>query len=77
LAKFDINTHFLVPKHSIMTDVEVKKLLETYSISLEDLPRIKKSDTGIAELKPKIGDVVKIERDSELGGKVFYYRLIE
>jgi len=60
-----------------MSDKDVKELLETYSISLEDLPRIKRGDMGIAELKPKAGDVVKIERDSEFGGKVHYYRLVE
>lgn len=77
MANFDINTHFLVPKHTILSEKEVKELLDTYSVSLEDLPRIKRSDMGIAELKPVVGNVIKIERSSGLSEKVNYYRLVE
>ena len=77
MTKLDTAVHFLVPKHVLLSEDEVKNLLKTYFITKDDLPKIKLNDPGIASLGPKLGDVVQIERESKLGGKVLYYRLVE
>ena len=73
-ATFDISEHVLVPKHSILSEKEKEKLFEKYNITIKELPKILLTDPGIKALKPKIGDVVKIERDSLTAGKSVFYR---
>jgi DNA-directed RNA polymerase subunit H len=77
LAKFDFSGHFLVPKHEILSKDEEDTLLKTYSIKKEDLPIIKMVDPALSNLKATPGSIVRIERNSQTGGKVYYYRLIE
>lgn len=68
--------HILQPKHTILKQDEVEKLLEKYNISLTQLPKIKISDPAIPE-KASVGDVIKIERKNEDGGKsAIYYRVV-
>jgi len=73
-AAFNISEHVLVPKHTILSEKEKEKLFETYHITIKELPKILLTDPGIKALKPKIGDVVKIERDSLTAGKSVFYR---
>ena len=77
MTKLDISAHFLVPKHTLLLEEGVNKLLNTYSVKLEDLPRIKADDAGISHLDAVPGNVVRIERASSVGGMVEYYRLVE
>lgn len=72
----DITKHLLVPKHSKISEVEQKKLLEKYSITTRLLPKILKSDPAIAKLGAKVGEIIKIERDSKTAGKIYYYRVV-
>ncbi len=74
--KFDVTKHILVPKHSKVSDKERKDLLQKYKISADDLPRILKNDPAIAHLGPKLGDIIKIERDSPTAGKMAFYRVV-
>ena len=67
--------HILQPKHTLLKQDEIEKLLEKYNISLSQLPKIKINDAAIPE-KANVGDVVKIER-KEGGGKIaVYYRVV-
>lgn len=72
----DITKHLLVPKHSKVSEAEQKKLLEKYSITLRQLPKIQKDDPAIAKLGVKAGEIIKIERDSKTAGKTYYYRVV-
>lgn len=72
----DISKNYLVPKHAKLSDVEKGKLLESFSISTKELPKITKSDAAIAKLNAKEGDVIKIERESKTAGKALYYRVV-
>ncbi|RME55346.1 DNA-directed RNA polymerase subunit H [Candidatus Woesearchaeota archaeon] len=74
--KLDISKHILVPKHTKLSDEEVKSLLEEYNISLKQLPKILKNDPAISDLGAKPGDVIKIERHSPTVGKTYYYRVV-
>jgi len=76
LANFDITRHFLVPKHLILSKDEENKLLKKYKVTKEELPKIKRSDPAIDHLKPKSGDIIKIDRRSVFGDQISYYRVV-
>ncbi len=73
---FDIKNHLLVPKHTKVSDKEKKLILEKYSLSVFDLPLIKKNDPAIKDLDLKPGDVVKIVRKSATAGESIFYRSV-
>ena len=72
----DVNKHQLIPKHSKLTDAERKKFLDNYKIDVKSLPKILIDDAAIITLKPKAGDIIKIERESETAGTSVYYRAV-
>lgn len=72
----DITSHNLVPKHSKVSDSEKEKIFEKYSITTKELPKIFKSDPAIAGLSVKIGDIIKVERESKTAGVSIYYRVV-
>ena len=72
----DINKHKLVPKHSKLTDSEIKKLAEQYNASFKLLPKILLDDPAIAKFNPKPGDIIKIERASKTAGNTVFYRAV-
>jgi len=71
-----VETHELIPKHTKISDSEKEKLLETYQVSWSGLPKINKSDPAIAKLNVKVGDVIRIDRESKTAGKSVYYRAV-
>jgi DNA-directed RNA polymerase subunit H (RpoH/RPB5) len=76
MAKSDVTRHRLVPKHSKVTDKEIKAVFEKHSLELENLPKIKRDDAGIVHLDVKEGDVIKIERASPTAGTTIFYRRV-
>ena len=72
----NITKHSFVPKHSVLTDDEVKELLKTYQCTKSQLPRLDKKDPVACYYGMKSGDVCKIERPSETTGIYYYYRLV-
>ncbi len=68
--------HVLVPEHIILSDKETKDLLESYNISVAELPKIKTNDPAIRHLDAKPGAVVKILRDSMSAGETVFYRTV-
>ncbi|MBD3163620.1 DNA-directed RNA polymerase subunit H [Candidatus Woesearchaeota archaeon] len=76
MAKFDIKKHILVPKHSKVSEKEKKELLDKYNITVFDLPSIKRTDPGIKDLDVKIGDIIKITRQSPTAGESIFYRCV-
>jgi DNA-directed RNA polymerase subunit H len=75
-AKFEVNKHELVPKHSKLSEKEAKEMFEKYAIELQNLPRIFKGDPAIQELDVKEGDIVKISRKSPTAGETVFYRRV-
>ncbi len=71
----DRSDHVIVPKHRLITEKEVKELLETLDLKKDNLPRIFDSDPQVKILNGKVGQIVEIDR-IEGGVKVPYYRLI-
>lgn len=74
--KFDVSKHYLVPKHTKLSDKEKKDILEKYNITLLNLPKIMIKDAAIANLKPKEGDVIKIIRVNPHVGNTIFYRCV-
>ena len=68
--------HFLVPKHEILSEDEVKELLKKYNVTKDKLPKILVTDPAVKAIGAKVGDVIKIERESPTAGISYYYRVV-
>jgi len=76
MAKFRVENHNLVPKHSKIGKEEIAEVLAKYKLSLKDLPRIHHKDAAILALNVKENDVIKIERKSPTAGISIFYRRV-
>ncbi len=74
--KMVVSKHFLIPKHSKLSEKDKKAVLDKYQITPALLPKILKDDPAIQGLDVKIGDVIKIERNSPTSGKTNFYRCV-
>ncbi len=72
----DVEQHELVPKHELLGEDEAQEVLETYDVTKDKLPKIKRKDVMAKHLGAEPGDIVKITRDSETAGKAVYYRVV-
>ncbi len=68
--------HKLVPRHEIINEEELKKILAEYEIEKEQMPKIRVLDPAAVSIKAKVGDVVRVTRDSPTAGKAVFYRLV-
>ena len=68
--------HVMVPDHHVMNEDEVKALLALYSITFEQLPKVYHDDAAVKQINGKIGDVVRIIRQSQTAGIAEAYRLV-
>lgn len=76
VKELDISKHKLVPHHVVLNDKKTKKILGKYNIILNQLPRALTSDPMVKKLDAKVGDVIKITRNSRTAGSVSYYRVV-
>ena len=74
--KMKLQEHILVPKHEIVPEEEVEKILRALGIKKHQLPKIKRTDPIIQEIGAKPGDVIKITRDSLTAKKAVVYRVV-
>jgi len=66
----------LVPKHEVLSKEEAEELLRSLGVKKEQLPKIKATDPIAKEIGAKVGDIVKITRESLTAGKSVAYRLV-
>ncbi|MHA1938752.1 MAG: DNA-directed RNA polymerase subunit RpoH/Rpb5 C-terminal domain-containing protein, partial [Candidatus Thorarchaeota archaeon] len=60
----------------IADEDEVTLVLEYYGIARDQIPRILRDDPAAKVLGAKPGQVVRIQRESDTAGAVYYYRLV-
>ncbi len=68
--------HVFAPKVRVLSEEEVKALLERYGIKKSHLPRILEDDPIVKEIGAKRGDVLEIIRKSPIAGESVYYRVV-
>ncbi len=73
---FDLMQHSYIPQHTLLTDQERDELLQRYHVKLTQLPRIAKSDPVAKHFNASVGQVFRIERDSETAGRYVSYRVV-
>ena len=71
-----IQEHILVPKHRMMDDKEVQKLIARLGIKKWQLPKLLDRDPIAILLGARPGRVLEIKRRSETAGDSTYYRLV-
>ena len=71
----DITEHDLVPKHVIIEEDEISRLLKKHNITIDNLPSISRFDPVAKVIGLKPGNVCKIIRTSFTTGETLYYRL--
>ncbi len=72
-----ILNHEYVPKHEILKEKDVEKLLKEYKLdSKMQLPKILSDDPVVKAIGAKKGDVLKITRKSMTAGEAVYYRIV-
>jgi DNA-directed RNA polymerase subunit H len=69
-------SHTLIPKHEVLDPESIEKLLKKHGITRNELPQIKSSDAALEGLDAKVGDVIRITRNSFTAGEALYYRLV-
>ncbi|MFP4190111.1 MAG: DNA-directed RNA polymerase subunit H [Candidatus Woesearchaeota archaeon] len=75
LEKMNI-AHVLVPKHELLSQSDAKKVLDSYGITVTELPKLKHDDPAIKDLGAKAGDIVRITRESMSSGESVFYRTV-
>ncbi|MDI6819409.1 MAG: DNA-directed RNA polymerase subunit H [Candidatus Hodarchaeaceae archaeon] len=76
MVEFDVRRHVLVPKHEVMPPEKAREILEKFRVSPHQLPLVKASDPVAKAIGAKLGDIVKITRDSLTAGKAIIYRYV-
>jgi len=74
--ELDVQAHHLVPKHELLEEKEAKKVSAKYNAVPDQFPYIQISDPALRGLDVKVGNLVKITRDSQTAGETIYYRYV-
>jgi len=73
---FKVSTHFLIPKHELMTKEEAEHVVRSFNATPSQFPYILATDPVAKEIGAKPGDFVRITRKSETAGTSVYYRYV-
>ena len=73
---FKVSTHYLIPRHELLTKEEATQVLARYNATPSQFPYIQSTDAIAKEVGAKPGDVVRITRRSETAGTSTYYRYV-
>ena len=76
VPSFKVSTHFLIPKHELLTREESAQVLARFNSTPSQLPYIQSTDAIAKEIGAKPGDFVRITRTSETAGTSIYYRYV-
>ena len=76
LPPIDVRGHICVPQHEKLDEKAKQELLTGLQVTIKEIPRISIADPGIKHLEPKVGEVIKITRESYTAGIAVYYRVV-
>jgi len=76
MEEFDIKKHSLATVHTKLTEEEKQELLKKFNITIDQLPMIQKKDPAIQHLEPRIGDIIKVIRDTPTNKDSPYFKVI-
>jgi DNA-directed RNA polymerase subunit H len=76
VPSFKVSTHFLIPKHELLTKEEASQVLARFNSSPSQFPYIQATDAIVKEIGARPGDFVRITRRSETAGSSTYYRYV-
>jgi DNA-directed RNA polymerase subunit H len=76
MAEFDVMSHQLVPKHEVISEKEVEDVLNRFELTKDQLPKILITDPVVKRIGAKVGDVIKITRESPTAGISEFYRMV-
>ncbi len=71
----------LAPLHEVLSDRQANKALRETQMTRENMPLLKYSDAALQRLiasgvDVKVGDIIRITRESFTTGTAFYYRRV-
>ena len=72
----NIVDHISVPKHVLLSEEELKSVIESYYAKRREIPEIYVTDPVSRYYNAKIGQMFRIIRASETAGFSPYYRLV-
>ena len=73
---FKVSTHFLIPKHELLTREEAEQVKARFNATSSQFPYIQSTDSIVKEIGAKPGDFVRITRRSETAGTSVHYRYV-
>ena len=76
VPSFKVSTHFLIPKHELLTKEEASQVLARFNSSPSQFPYIQATDAIAKEIGARPGDFVRVTRRSETAGSSTYYRYV-
>jgi len=71
---FNVLNHELVPHHAVLDEKEAAKVLETFGVTEDQLPKILVTDPAAKACGAKVGDIVTVVRPSRTAGRAIAYR---
>ena len=77
MLMFNITHHELVPKHTILTEDESKKVIDNFDATKSQLPKLLPTDPVAKYYGMKTGTVCQIVRNSPMTGESIYYRIVK
>ena len=72
----NILEHIDSPKYELLSEEEIKEILESYIIKKRDIPKILITDPIVDYFNLKRGDIIRVIRPSEQSGKSIAYRIV-
>lgn len=76
MTEINVMDHFLVPKHVALSDKEAEKVLKKFEITKDQLPKLLITDPCVKIIGAKVGDIIRIERESPTAGVSIVYRIV-
>ena len=66
----------MVPKHELLSEEEKEEVLRLLGVKPEQLPKIRVDDPIAKEIGAKVGDIIRIIRESPTAGVSIAYRYV-